>query len=228
MKDQKFNEIMKGYVKSTSKGAEVDLVKLKDATPNKKISYKFVWSGVAAILIIALICGVAVPFALQTQEQSTSFYYSDGDYIENINFDNLQTLANSGLNVMLPTIGYISVGGVVKKNTINNEIGGALVELTVFDEYFDTISIIFFKDNYIFDGAELYDVCDQEVAWKGISLYYCKQQPDLRTGCFEYMIKFYKENFNYYMNFVVYDDLNLIEIMDMIYVDDGTGSVSYL
>lgn len=217
MDDKEFNEIMNNYAKSTSKGTEVDLVKLKTSNTGKKRSYKFVWAGVAAVLVIALICGIAIPLSLQTKEQGTNFYFSEGEYMENVNFDNLEELNDYGLNVMMPTIECIASGGILKKNNLNNEIGGALVELTVFDEDFDTINIIFFKSNYTFGGAQLYDICDRQITWNGIQIDYFKQQSDLSEDCVKYMVKFNAGNFNYYLDFTTYNDVELNIIMDMIY-----------
>ena len=220
MESKKFDEMMEAYARSTSKGMEQDLRKMRFAErkPRKNIKRKWTFAVCSVVLSVAICLGVGLPLTLGMEQgggETTQYYFSDAEYMRDVPFTSMEELVEYGDDFMLPTIDSIASGGMLKMNDSTGTLGGIMLEVSVYDDYFDHISILMYYENYVYVESTLFDVCVDVALWNGITVGY--NINERASGVYDWRIRFNREGVNYYMTFVFYGDAEVDAILDMIF-----------
>lgn len=220
MESKKFDEMMEAYARSTSKGMEQDLRKMRFAErkPRKNIKRKWTFAVCSVVLSVAICLGVGLPLTLGMEQgggETTQYYFSDAEYMRDVPFTSMEELVEYGDDFMLPTIDSIASGGMLKMNDSTGTLGGIMLEVSVYDDYFDHISILMYYENYVYVESTLFDVCVDVALWNGITVGY--NINERASGVYDWRIRFNREDVNYYMTFVFYGDAEVDAILDMIF-----------
>lgn len=220
MESKKFDEMMEAYARSTSKGMEQDLRKMRFAErkPRKNIKRKWTFAVCSVVLSVAICLGVGLPLTLGMEQgggETTQYYFSDAEYMRDVPFTSMEELVEYGDDFMLPTIDSIASGGMLKMNDSTRTLGGIMLEVSVYDDYFDHISILMYYENYVYVESTLFDVCVDVALWNGITVGY--NINERASGVYDWRIRFNREGVNYYMTFVFYGDAEVDAILDMIF-----------
>lgn len=220
MESKKFDEMMEAYARSTSKGMEQDLRKMRFAErkPRKNIKRKWTFAVCSVVLSVAICLGVGLPLTLGMEQgggETTQYYFSDAEYMRDVPFTSMEELVEYGDDFMLPTIDSIASGGMLKMNDSTGTLGGIMLEVSVYDDYFDHISILMYYENYVYVESTLFDVCVDVTLWNGITVGY--NINERASGVYDWRIRFNREGVNYYMTFVFYGDAEVDAILDMIF-----------
>lgn len=220
MESKKFDEMMEAYARSTSKGMEQDLRKMRFAErkPRKNIKRKWTFAVCSVVLSVAICLGVGLPLTLGMEQgggETTQYYFSDAEYMRDVPFTSMEELVEYGDDFMLPTIDSIASGGMLKMNDSTGTLGGIMLEVSVYDDYFDHISILMYYENYVYVESTLFDVCVDVALWNGITVGYNINERASRV--YDWRIRFNREGVNYYMTFVFYGDAEVDVILDMIF-----------
>lgn len=223
MEDKKFDEMMENYARSTSKGMEYDLSKRQPAERRSRRNAnnrnrKMVFAACSVILSVAICLAIVLPLTLDTEQgggETTQYYFSDAEYMRDVPFTSTEALAEYGADFMLPTIDSIASGGMLKINDSTGDLGGIMLEVSVYDDYFDYISILMYYENYVYVESALFDVCVDVALWNGIDVGYNINERAL--GVYDWRIRFNKEDVNYYLTFIFYGEAEVNVVMDMIF-----------
>lgn len=219
MEERKFDEMMEAYARSTSKGEEHDLKKLRrfESKPTRRVNRKVVFAVCSAVLSVAVCLAIVLPLTLNTEQGdgSAQRYFSDGEYIRNVPFVGMDALSAYSEDFMLPEIESIAVGGMLKINDIEDELGGIMLEVSVYDEHFDYFTMQMYYENYIYSFGDLYAVCVNTTVWNGIEVKYNTNARG--NGAHDWMMKFYSGGVNYYLSFLFYGEAEADDILDMIF-----------
>lgn len=220
MESKKFDEMMESYARSTSKGMEQDFSKMRFAErkPRKNIKRKWMFAVCSVVLSVVVCLAIVLPLTLGMEQgggETTQYYFSDAEYMRDVPFTSMEELAEYGDDFMLPTIDSIASGGILKMNDSTGTLGGIMLEVSVYDDYFDHISILMYYENYVYVESTLFDVCVDVALWNGITVGY--NINERASGVYDWRIRFNREGVNYYMTFVFYDDAEVDAILDMIF-----------
>ena len=104
---------------------------------------------------------------------------------------------------------------MLKMNDSTGTLGGIMLEVSVYDDYFDHISILMYYENYVYVESTLFDVCVDVALWNGITVGY--NINERASGVYDWRIRFNRGGVNYYMTFVFYGDAEVDAILDMIF-----------
>lgn len=220
MESKKFDEMMESYARSTSKGMEQDLRKMRFAErkPRKYIKRKWTFAVCSVILSVVACLAIVLPLTLGMEQgggETTQYYFSDAEYMRDVLFTSMEELVEYGDDFMLPTIDSIASGGMLKMNDSTRTLGGIMLEVSVYDDYFDHINILMYYENYVYVESTLFDVCVDVALWNGITVGY--NINERASGVYDWRIRFNREGVNYYMTFVFYGDAEVDAILDMIF-----------
>lgn len=219
MEERKFDEMMEAYARSTSKGEEHDLKKLRrfESKPTRRVNRKVVFAVCSVVLSVAVCLAIVLPLTLNTEQGdgSAQRYFSDGEYIRNVPFVGMDALSAYSEDFMLPEIDSIASGGMLKMNDSTGDLGGIMLEVSVYDDYFDYINLLMYYENYVYVESALFDVCVDVALWNGITVGY--NINERASGVYDWRIRFNREGVNYYMTFAFYGDAEVDAILDMIF-----------
>lgn len=230
MDDRKFREIMEDYARSTAKGKETDFAKANAETtaPRKKINLRLVTAVCSVVIIVAVSLAVALPLTLGGDIPSSGGndgqgvgnddrYYCKEENTLSISVDILSDLLEEySIDIMLPEIGAMASSIYATYSEEYNVTIGARVDLNVFDEYFDIVSIRTVKFQYILEGLTRFDDCTERAVWNGNNILYFIEEPNA-AGCRKYYITFTAEGYNYFIELDCYGELDVATVLDMIY-----------
>lgn len=224
MDDKKFEEIMHKYVSGKSKGKNADFRKLYsiEKTEKTKKSYcKLIWASVSCMLIVALALAIALPLTLQSskkdsESQPPKVYYCEIKDIEMIVVDSYNDYSTYNISAMMPDIVCQDIGTMVMKSKIDNHVIGAYIALSIYDEYFDNITINIIAENNVLNYLEIYEKFSQEVLWQSETVQYYIEYNDL-YGSYETKIFFMKDSYKYYLDLIYYENLDITDILDMVF-----------
>lgn len=221
MEDKMFDEMMEKYARSTSKGMEHDLGRMNSAEqkPPVKTNRKIVFAACSVVLSVCICLAIVLPLTIGTERNDANppsqFYYSDAEYMRDVPFTSLTELSEYASDFMFPNIDYIASGGMLKMNDAIGELGGIMLEVSVYDEYFDDILILMYYDNYVYAGEDWYNICINTSLWNGIDVKY--STVELENDTYDWRMKFSSNGVNYYLSFVFYADATVKDVMDMIF-----------
>lgn len=220
MEDKRFDEMMETYTRSTSKGMEHDLRKMRlaEQKPRKNVKRKLKFAVCSVVLSVAVCLAIVLPLTLGMEQgggEITQYYFSDAEYMRDVPFTSMEELAEYGDDFMLPTIDSIASGGMLKMNDSTGTLGGIMLEVSVYDDYFDYINLLMYYENYVYVESALFDVCVDVALWNGITVGY--NINERASGVYDWRIRFNREGVNYYMTFVFYGDAEVDAILDMIF-----------
>lgn len=220
MENKKFDEMMESYARSTSKGMDHDLHKMRLAEhkPRKNIKRKWTVAVCSVVLSVAICLAVVLPLTLGMEQdggETMQYYFSDAEYMRDVPFTSIDDIAGYGTDFMLPTISNTGSTGMLKMNDSTGTLGGIMLEVSVYDDYFDYISILMYYENYVYVESTLFDVCVDVALWNGITVGY--NINERASGVYDWRIRFNREGVNYYMTFVFYGDAEVDAILDMIF-----------
>lgn len=220
MEDKKFDEMMEVYTKSTSKGMGHDLCKMRlaEQKPRKNVKRKLTFAVCSVVLSVAVCLAIVLPLTLgmeQSGGETTQYYFSDAEYMRDVPFTSTEALAEYGDDFMLPTIDSIASGGMLKMNDSTGTLGGIMLEVSVYDDYFDYINLLMYYENYVYVESALFDVCVDVALWNGIEVGY--NINERASGIYDWRIRFNREGVNYYLTFIFYGEAEVNVVIDMIF-----------
>ncbi len=222
MKDDKFNNLMKKYVDSTTRGQDYDLQKLNNRNEDKVVARKpipkYVWAVCAVVLVVAISLSIALPIVFN-KDIEPEYYYCDLLDINKIEINDFSELVEQhNFTCMLPTIEFIDKFMYVMSNKDDNKEIGAFINLAVYDENFDSITFNVMKKSYIMIQFQYYDNFEDIVKWKDVTVKYLISEKS--KSYYSYEITFLMGNYNYYINFEIYSLTSVTELLDMIFCEN--------
>ena len=220
MKDDKFDRLMEKYVSSTKRGADVDLQKLREKSQeeikSKRIMPKYAWVACAVILVITISLSVALPILLNKEEGPQSFY-CDSSQIQDIEVNDIAEFKDKyNFDCLIPSIAYLDSILQVMNYKENDTNIGIFIDLAVFDEYFDSVTINVIKKPYALIEFKHYDNFTDKVIWRETMVRYLISDYD-NDGYYSYQMTFTIGEYNYFIYFDNYNTMKVSEILDLIY-----------
>ncbi len=225
MNDKKFDEIMHKYVSSKKQGMDADFSKLneiKEKRTAKKNKSRLIWATVSCFIVIAVTLSVVLPLTLPSKNED------DGGSLSNIQYFEAQDIelkvvegkeditSKYNITASLPTINNQCVGYSIICNRANDYIIGTYIELEVFDEYFDSIKMYIISENNVVYMLAEYDALPYESKWGNNNIKYLIDH-DEDWDCNNIMLFFVLDGYKYYLDAQYYGDLNVEEVLDLIF-----------
>lgn len=175
MDDKKFNEIMRNYVKSTARGKDADLAKLRASneqqTKTRKIP-RLAWVAISVAIIIAISLSVILPLTLNrpNDDGPRERYLSVGD----LELDELQGDADAYYtDIWMPEINSLGkISYAIKLKSSESDIIGIYSLLSIYDEHFDDIDFYAISENNIIDSLVIFESFPDTAEWGDIQLSY--------------------------------------------------------
>ncbi len=220
MKDDKFNKLMEKYVDSTKRGKDTDLRKLKnrneDAIKVRKGIPKYVWVACTMLIIVIVSLSIVLPIVLN-KEEIPQFFYCDNFQIQETEVKELQEFKEKyNFDCILPSVEFIEAYLSVLTYKENNQIFGLFIEMSIFDENFDSITFNVVKKPYIMVQLQYFDNFIDSVKWRDTSVKYLISDEDNDSYC-SYAMTFNVGDYNYFVSFDSYSEMTVTEALDMIY-----------
>ncbi len=211
---------MEKYVDSTKRGKDTDLRKLKnrneDAIKVRKGIPKYVWVACTMLIIVIVSLSIVLPIVLN-KEEIPQFFYCDNFQIQETEVKELQEFKEKyNFDCILPSVEFIEAYLSVLTYKENNQIFGLFIEMSIFDENFDSITFNVVKKPYIMVQLQYFDNFIDSVKWRDTSVKYLISDEDNDSYC-SYAMTFNVGDYNYFVSFDSYSEMTVTEALDMIY-----------
>lgn len=225
MDNKKFDEIMHKYVSGKTRGMNADFGKLNEMKEKKNVKkYKgrLVWATVSCFVVMAITLSIVLPLTLPSARKGDDSQLSNIQYFEehDLAFQIVESKdelsAKYNITAKLPTIQYQDAGYCVILGRVNESVIGALIEITIFDKYFDYIKIHIISENKVLNTLVAYDTLPYESKWENSNIKYTIEY-DEEWDCNNIMLFFVLDGYKYYLDAQYYGDLNVEEVLDLIF-----------
>lgn len=222
MNDKKFDETMRNYVADKSLGQDMDFRKLDQKTNvsvaagrNRKIA----WSAISVVMVLVVTLAIALPLTMPMDNEGTDIRYADSD--NDFVFISLATAddfsAKYGIDAMLPTIEcqLEKVFTVIASRT-DQVVFGAHIGLPVFDDIFDNIDVHIVPENRVIYYLTAYENLLRETSWQNTTVRYSVDYHEL-DGSYHTRLYFRLDGNKYYIDAVYYEELEIAELLDLVF-----------
>lgn len=240
MDDKKFDEIMHKYVSTRTRGKDADFGKLneqKKVKTAKNFNSRLAWSAVSCVLLIAVALSIALPLTLpdnknhlegNIDDSDASIYepdssnppdiqYCDEDELSLQLLESEDKLASEyNITATLPTIQNQAAGYILLRNRTNKNIVGALVEFSVYDDYFDIVRMYIVPENTVVTILSDYETLPLETIWNNCSVKYIIDY-DEESECHNSRMFFSMGGYKYHLDAQYYGELSIEEVLDLIF-----------
>ncbi len=218
MKDDRFNELMEKYVDSTKRGKDVDLQKLRnrkeDTIKVRRGMPKYVWVACTILLVIVVSLSVSLPVLLKKDDVPQNYYCDDSQILETEVSDIAELKNKYNLDCLMPSIDFIESHMWAMTYKENNQNFGLYIDMFVFDENFDSITINVIKKPYVLNRLQYFDAFFDSIQWRNTIVRY---QIRNNNDGYSYAMTFTIDNYNYFINFKSYNMMSVIEVLDLLY-----------
>lgn len=230
MDDKTFREILKTYVSTKSRGKDVDFKKLYEKEQNVAIPrqkyHKVVWASLTVVLIIAVTLAIVLPVTLldknggnipEEETPSSPIYYYESQNIELMMVDNITDLLNQyDISVIIPGIVYQDMSAFVLKDKPSNSVIGARMEIGVYDEIFDAVTIHVLPMQNEIDYLTSYEAFTEEITWDKILVKQYIEYNDF-DGSYRAKLFFVMHNHKYYIETTYYQNIETADLLALIF-----------
>ena len=219
MKDERFNELMEKYVDSTKRGKDIDLQKLRNRNENtikvRRGMPKYVWVACTILIVVIVSLSITLPILLNKEDVPQNYYCEDSQILETEVSDISELKNKYNLNCLMPSIDFIESHMWAMTYKENNQNFGLYIDMFVFDENFDSIKINVIKKPYVLIQLQYFDSFSDSIQWRNTIVRY--QIRDDINNNYSYAITFAVNNYNYFINFESYNEMSIIEVLDLLY-----------
>ncbi len=230
MDDKKFDAIMKDYVSSKSRGKDVDFSKLEERKKNKTPVFsnkKWVFASLAMVLVVVLSLSIALPLTLSSNpnneqdggggDMPPEIQYFDNYEIEMNVVESVSVLRSQyGITAVFPVVECLDVGAKVITDKESGYVLGASLEMSVYDDYFDVISLYAVSSSIKLSFLRSYDDLMYETVWDGIFVKYYIQHNELDDN-YTTRLCFAIDGYQYFLEVTYYVDLPIEDLLCLIY-----------
>ncbi len=122
----------------------------------------------------------------------------------------------------MPSIQFIEAYLSVMTYKENNENFGLFIEMSIFDEYFDSITFNVVKQPYIMVQLQYFDNFTDNVKWRNTLVRYSIKYEE-NASYYSYAMTFTIGHYNYFINFDSFSEMSVTEALDIIYRVDVKG-----
>ena len=220
MKDDRFNKLMGKYVDSTKRGKDTDLQKLinrsEDEKNVQKSIPKYVWVLCTMLIVVMVSLSIVLPIVLNKEESPQSFYCDNFQIQETEVNEILEFKEKYNFDCVMPSIQFIEAYLSVMTYKENNQNFGLFMEMSIFDENFDSITFNVVKQPYIMVQLQYFDNFTDNVKWRNTLVRYSIKYED-NASYYSYAMTFTIGNYNYFINFDSFSQMSVTEALDIIY-----------
>ncbi len=242
MKNKEFEKIMQAYVSSKAPSTDECLEKLRTKPqPQKRrnCTPRMAWAAFSAILIMCVSLAVALPLVLKPSEPDNSIPDTplempddtvitpvEPTYTFSDSGDFTYTKMEAGVNLK-ETYGLTAdVINIVAENKITYLLKAARDEQKEFGftEQADVFNFGIFsiltnviKNNYSISLLAEYENLTNTIEYNGVTVKYYSTINEIDGCTYEHKIFFTKGGYKYYLDVSCYEDLEITELLDLIY-----------
>ncbi len=228
MDDKMFNEIMNNYVSSKSNGKEIDFAKLevKQKAKSNRKKLRLIYSSVTLLLVVAITLAIALPLTLnkntdtsnaQGDEKPPTIQYFEPAQIEFINIESYENFQSEyGFSVTMPTIENQDMAIYVIQNIETKETIGVYLEILIYDVIFDIVKVYIMRENTKLSSLAVYEDLVWESSWNDSTVKYYTAYSELDYSYTTRMVCAIGD-YEYYMDAVYYEDLQIAELLGLIF-----------
>lgn len=237
MDDRRLDEKMSSYVRSTAKGEEHDLSRLKDREPpkKKKVWLKRLIPAFAAAVVVAVTLSLCLPPIFAEHDEESHYMTGDNGYHEmNVPLDDVSEIESTyGFAFTRPGIEVEFCNAAALIDKVSGEFCGAKLTFLPVDLAFDNVVLTVVPSGAKLDGLWKADTLyDTEFVWRGMRAHFTVKTEILtaeETGtteleCRTYRIMFVGEK-DYYLTFKFYPAGLSCEVG---MPDDEAGKASFI
>lgn len=221
--DEKFDKLMNAYVASTARDKDFDLAKVKSEEKSRQtVRHRnvVIATSIAAVFIICLSIGIALPLTLPTDTDDNTFYSQDIT-----DFEFIGVTAQEVRDIYGNEIIFSSYDDTLDENSVAYDLlytkdhtlqFGVRFSYYVRDDIFDNICIYVVDDEYTFSHVDNIDfMCDENGVWGSIEIRYgITADP---VGFNNYYCTFTYGSKTYYLRMEAYSGASIQEILDMVF-----------
>ena len=120
------------------------------------------------------------------------------------------------ITATLPTIQNQAAGYILLRNRTNKNIVGALVEFSVYDDYFDIVRMYIVPENTVVTILSDYETLPLETIWNNCSVKYIIDY-DEESECHNSRMFFSMGGYKYHLDAQYYGELSIEEVLDLIF-----------
>jgi len=226
MDDKKFDEIMHKYVSGKTRGMEADFSKFNERKEEKiikKHKNKLLWAAASCVAVIAIVLSIVLPVTLtSSQESGDDTQTSNIQYLEEQEVALREVAAKDdialkyNITASLPAIKAQGAIYCILLNKANDNIIGAFIDLSIFDENFDFVNMHIVSQNTVWNMLVDYESLAFESSWNDSNVKFLVEH-DEESGSNYIRIFFVMDGYKYYLNAQYYGELNVEEILDLIF-----------
>lgn len=219
--DKKLDQLLRDYVHSTKGDVEEDFAKLdfsqyEQTIPQKKRMPKYGWALIAMTFMIVLTLSISLPLTLREQAPSgPEIFYFEIDTVNQEEVDNIDTIKEDlGNNIILPKTQAMT--SVLSKLSADNKNLGYSLDLNIFDEYINNVSIIILYNNIELSSVSDFKELNEVYSWNDLKVKY-NNYFDLTNQTFNYNITFSVDGLTYYYTITTATEMDIADLMSWVF-----------